>query len=75
MNFVRVIQAQKQIFNLMKFDSYPRFLKSDLYKNYLIREMNGEVISLSPDVINTDLLITQPVSKTKNVKVSVYSGI
>lgn len=25
-------QAQKQIFNLMKFDSYPRFLKSDLYK-------------------------------------------
>lgn len=28
-------QAQKQIFNLMKFDSYPRFLKSDLYKQCL----------------------------------------
>lgn len=27
--------AQKQIFNLMKFDSYPRFLKSDLYKQCL----------------------------------------
>jgi regulator of G-protein signaling len=25
-------QAQKQIFNLMKFDSYPRFIKSDLFK-------------------------------------------
>lgn len=59
----------------MKFDSYPRFLKSDLYKNYLIREMNGEVISLSPDIINTDLLINQSVSKTKNVKVSIYSDI
>lgn len=28
-------QAQKQILNLMKFDSYPRFLKSDLYKQCL----------------------------------------
>ncbi|KAL1501798.1 hypothetical protein ABEB36_007057 [Hypothenemus hampei] len=27
--------AQKQIFNLMKFDSYPRFLKSHLYKQCL----------------------------------------
>ncbi|XP_060536156.1 regulator of G-protein signaling loco [Cylas formicarius] len=27
--------AQKQIFNLMKFDSYPRFLKSQLYKQCL----------------------------------------
>lgn len=26
------IQAQKQIFNLMKFDSYQRFIRSDLYK-------------------------------------------
>lgn len=25
-------QPQKQIFNLMKFDSYPRFIKSDLYR-------------------------------------------
>lgn len=28
-------QAQKQIFNLMKFDSYPRFLKSEIYKQCL----------------------------------------
>lgn len=26
------VQAQKQIFNLMKFDSYQRFIRSDLYK-------------------------------------------
>lgn len=26
------IQSQKQIFNLMKFDSYQRFIRSDLYK-------------------------------------------
>lgn len=26
------LQAQKQIFNLMKFDSYHRFIRSDLYK-------------------------------------------
>ncbi|XP_070158476.1 regulator of G-protein signaling loco isoform X2 [Polyergus mexicanus] len=26
------LQAQKQVFNLMKFDSYPRFLRSKLYR-------------------------------------------
>lgn len=36
------LQAQKQIFNLMKFDSYPRFLKSDLYKECLVRELSGQ---------------------------------
>ncbi|XP_044745843.1 regulator of G-protein signaling loco isoform X2 [Coccinella septempunctata] len=29
-------QAQKQVLNLMKFDSYPRFLKSDVYKQCLV---------------------------------------
>ena len=33
--------AQKQIFNLMKFDSYPRFLKSDLYKQCLLGNIDG----------------------------------
>ncbi|XP_058804018.1 regulator of G-protein signaling loco isoform X2 [Phymastichus coffea] len=28
-------QAQKQVFNLMKFDSYPRFLRSDIYRRCL----------------------------------------
>ncbi|RZF36390.1 hypothetical protein LSTR_LSTR002986 [Laodelphax striatellus] len=36
------LQAQKQIFNLMKFDSYPRFIKSDLYQECSLRETSGE---------------------------------
>ncbi|KRT86723.1 hypothetical protein AMK59_2231, partial [Oryctes borbonicus] len=46
--------AQKQIFNLMKFDSYPRFLKSDVYKQCLSGNMNGLEIDSS--------LLTHPVS-------------
>lgn len=65
-----VLQAQKQIFNLMKFDSYPRFLKSDVYKNYLMREISGERITLSSDMIDPDLLSIQNVPKAKNAKVS-----
>ncbi|XP_054260544.1 regulator of G-protein signaling loco isoform X2 [Macrosteles quadrilineatus] len=38
------LQAQKQIFNLMKFDSYPRFIKSELYKECLLREISGEAL-------------------------------
>jgi len=38
------LQAQKQIFNLMKFDSYPRFLKSDLYKECIVRELSGQAL-------------------------------
>ena len=34
--------AQKQIYNLMKFDSFTRFLKSDLYKDSLVAEMSGK---------------------------------
>ncbi|XP_046658243.1 regulator of G-protein signaling loco isoform X2 [Homalodisca vitripennis] len=40
------LQAQKQIFNLMKFDSYPRFIKSELYKECLLREISGEALPL-----------------------------
>lgn len=32
------VAAQKQIFHLMKFDSYQRFIRSDLYKNCLLAE-------------------------------------
>lgn len=33
------VQAQKQIFNLMKFDSYARFIRSDLYKQCVQAEI------------------------------------
>lgn len=36
--FVLSRKAQKQIFNLMKFDSYQRFIRSDLYKSCLDAE-------------------------------------
>ncbi|XP_046869624.1 regulator of G-protein signaling loco isoform X2 [Drosophila willistoni] len=34
--------AQKQIFNLMKFDSYQRFIRSDLYKSCVEAEQKGQ---------------------------------
>lgn len=37
-----IIQAQKQIFNLMKFDSYQRFIRSDLYKTCLAAEQQKQ---------------------------------
>lgn len=42
------VAAQKQIFNLMKFDSYPRFLKCESYKD--ATEHSGQV-DLDPDLI------------------------
>jgi len=40
-------KAQSQIFQLMKYDSYPRFLKSDMYKDCIRNEMDGKPISYS----------------------------
>ncbi|KAF0773017.1 regulator of G-protein signaling loco [Aphis craccivora] len=37
------LQAQKQVFNLMKFDSYPRFVKSDLYKMCLVEQIADHI--------------------------------
>ncbi|XP_035829316.1 regulator of G-protein signaling loco [Aplysia californica] len=34
--------AQKQVYQLMRRDSYVRFVKSDLYKNKLMEEMEGK---------------------------------
>ncbi|KAL4231489.1 termination of G-protein coupled receptor signaling pathway [Mactra antiquata] len=40
--------AQHQIFQLMKQDKYSRFLKSDLYKSYMMDEMEGKPLVI-PD--------------------------
>ena len=37
-------QSQAQIFKLMKFDCYARFLKSDAYKGAVVAEMEGRPI-------------------------------
>ncbi|XP_012287001.1 regulator of G-protein signaling loco isoform X2 [Orussus abietinus] len=51
------LQAQKQVFNLMKFDSYPRFLRSDLYRicletgNTVVSTEDGDLsLTSSPSV-------------------------
>ncbi|XP_050510624.1 regulator of G-protein signaling loco isoform X2 [Diabrotica virgifera virgifera] len=59
-------QAQKQIFNLMKFDSYPRFLRSDIYRKCL----SGEEDKIQIDV----RLILQPISTPTKLKKSVSNA-
>ena len=38
----------------MKQDSYARFLKSDLYKSWLMKEMEGQPLELTPEDSVTD---------------------
>uniref|UniRef100_A0A1A9WWQ9 Regulator of G-protein signaling loco n=1 Tax=Glossina brevipalpis TaxID=37001 RepID=A0A1A9WWQ9_9MUSC len=49
--------AQKQIFNLMKYDSYQRFIRSDLYKKTLQAQERGECLPYEKDNLD-DLLKT-----------------
>ena len=46
------LAAQKQIFNLMKFDSYQRFIKSDLYKSCLEAETKNQPIPYSAEQLD-----------------------
>ena len=54
------IAAQKQIYNLMKFDSFSRFLKSDLYKDSLLADMAGSPLPHDGTDLDSELLTTQP---------------
>ncbi|CAF3827245.1 unnamed protein product [Rotaria sordida] len=45
-------KAQSQIFQLMKYDSYTRFLKSDIYKDCIRNEMQGKSITYSKQQIS-----------------------
>lgn len=58
--FVFHLQAQKQVFNLMKFDSYPRFLRSDLYRRCI--ETGSSVIGAEDCDLN---LTSSPSVKLK----------
>jgi regulator of G-protein signaling len=68
------LQAQKQIFNLMKFDSYPRFLKSDLYKECLVRELSGQELPFpGGEGLDTGLQLHSTGESHKNNKVQPHS--
>ncbi|XP_018575675.1 regulator of G-protein signaling loco isoform X4 [Anoplophora glabripennis] len=60
-------QAQKQIFNLMKFDSYPRFLKSDIYKQCL----SGDI---EKPALDAGLMIHTPTSTPSKLKKSLSNA-
>jgi len=50
--------AQTQIYNLMKFDSFSRFLKSDLYKDSLLADMAGNPLPFDGQDLDFDLITT-----------------
>lgn len=52
------IHAQKQIFNLMKFDSYQRFIRSDLYKSCLDAEQKKIPLPYPGDQLDPILRIS-----------------
>ncbi len=56
--------AQKQIYNLMKFDSFSRFLKSDLYKESLVAEMSGRQLPYSDSLDQEVMLDSNAVSSS-----------
>lgn len=51
------VPAQKQIFNLMKFDSYQRFIRSDLYKSCLDAENRNLPLPYPGDQLDPTLRI------------------
>uniref|UniRef100_A0A1I8NMK1 Regulator of G-protein signaling loco n=2 Tax=Stomoxys calcitrans TaxID=35570 RepID=A0A1I8NMK1_STOCA len=52
-----LVKAQKQIFHLMKFDSYQRFIRSELYKNCLNAEEKNLTLPYGDDNLD-DMLKT-----------------
>lgn len=51
------VSAQKQIFHLMKFDSYQRFIRSDLYKNCLQAEEKDQPLPYGAESLDALLKI------------------
>ncbi|CAO1402445.1 unnamed protein product [Diamesa hyperborea] len=52
------VQPQKQIFNLMKFDSYQRFIRSDLHKSCIDAEQKNIPLPYPGELLDPSLRIT-----------------
>lgn len=65
--------AQKQIFNLMKFDSYQRFIRSDLYKRCLEAELKSQPLPFPADSL--DNLLKTNATQNASPKVSILNNI
>ncbi|XP_071947707.1 regulator of G-protein signaling 12-like [Antedon mediterranea] len=63
---------QQQIFHLMKYDSYARFLKSDLYKQCIVAELEGRPLPIQVPDNNGNEQVT---GKRDNVHNSVSSNV
>lgn len=61
--------AQKQIFNLMKFDSYQRFIRSDLYKKCIEAEAKNQPLPYPAEQLD-EVLITNLANMPGHTKVS-----
>lgn len=70
------LHAQKQIFNLMKFDSYQRFIRSDLYKTCLDAEARNLPLPYPAEHLDPMLKIAvaQPPSSTTKLKKSLSNA-
>lgn len=50
--FLKIMQAQKQVFNLMKYDCYPRFLRSPIYRDCVQALQSNEAPPISELTLN-----------------------
>ncbi|XP_058454975.1 regulator of G-protein signaling loco isoform X1 [Malaya genurostris] len=66
--------AQKQIFNLMKFDSYQRFIKSDMYKTCLDSETKGQPLPYPGEQLDPLLRTSFAVQLTTKLKKSLSNA-
>lgn len=67
-NFIEISseQAQKQIFNLMKFDSYQRFTRSDLYKSCVTAEADKQPLPYPGHMLDPSLRTTTVCANEKS---------